>query len=522
LANVPPAVGDNAFYGVDLGRVSLSVPTTKIEAYRSAGGWDAFSNIYAAQGTEAREGAWDIGVIPETVRAELNSGKLIISGYGDMRDFAVELGDLPPWHGARDSIGAVYIEGRVTSVGRFAFAGCGNVRMLMISPLVTSIGEQAFSGCGNIRSVTISERVTYIGDYAFQDCRGLEAVSVSTKVPPGTGSAPFNRVDVANVYLSVPAESAAAYRSADPWKDFNIQLQYTIKPVAREWDCGAERGTVTCAQTERGIFTVSGSGPMADYAPGDSGGSSAPWSGSGIPGSGDNYTIFRVIVEEGVTSVGNFAFTDCVKLTSVDIPNSVASIGEGAFSGCNGLRQIISLSEDNPDVADDAFSGVEVDSVYVYVPEDVIEIYRKDGGGWTAFGNIESLDAAPASVASAGRVIPAGNAETAVAAPIARITGEFTAGPNPVAKSSGAVSFFRTGSQIKNGSLAVYDASGRVVRKIAIKDNAGIGSSDKRKVGYWNLTDSKGRPVADGTYLVKGTITAGGKSERVAHIIGVR
>jgi len=453
----------------------------------------------------------------------LNYGKLIISGYGDMRDFAVELGDLPPWHGARDSIGGVYIEGRVTSIGRFAFAGCGNMAMAMISPLVTSIGEQAFSGCGNIRSVSISERVTYIGDYAFQDCRGLMSVSVSAKVPPNTGSAPFSGVDAANVHLFIPAESAAAYRSADAWKDFNIQLQYTIKPVAREWDCGADSGTVTCAQSVDGTFKVSGSGPMADYAPGDSGGSSAPWSGSGIPGSGDNYTIFRVIVEEGVTSVGNFAFTDCVKLMSVDIPNSVASIGEGAFSGCNGLRQIISLSEDNPDVADDAFSGVEVDSVRVYVPEDVIEVYRKDGGGWTAFGNIESLDAATASVASSGRVIPANNAETAIAAPLNRLTGEFAAGPNPVAKSSNAVSFFRTGSQIRSGSLAVYDASGNVVRKIAIKDNAGIGSSDKRKAGSWDLKDAKGRQVPDGSYLVKGKITtAGGKSERVALIIGVR
>ena len=44
-----------------------------------------------------------------------------------------------------------------------------------------------------------------------------------------------------------------------------------------------------------------------------------------------------MVIPEGVTSIGNYAFQACYRLTSVTIPNSVTSIGDYAFSGCSGL-----------------------------------------------------------------------------------------------------------------------------------------------------------------------------------------
>ena len=128
------------------------------------------------------------------------------------------------------------------------------------------------------------------------------------------------------------------------------------------------------------------------------------------------------------------------------------------------------------------------------------------------------------SVASGGRAIPnGGNAETVVVAPVVSVTGEFTAGPNPVGKSSGGIAFFWQGKRIKGGSLTVYDAAGNVVRKLGVKDNAVIGNQARRQVGSWDLKDSKGRLVSEGTYLVKGKIAApGGKAEWVSAVVGVR
>ncbi|MBO7203175.1 MAG: leucine-rich repeat domain-containing protein, partial [Paludibacteraceae bacterium] len=83
-----------------------------------------------------------------------------------------------------------------------------------------------------------------------------------------------------------------------------------------------------------GTLTISGTGDMKDY---DS--SNVPWS---------TYSsdIKKVVIENGVTSIGYAAFRDCTGLTSITIPNSVTSIGEDAFDGCTGLTSI-NVAEDN-------------------------------------------------------------------------------------------------------------------------------------------------------------------------------
>jgi uncharacterized repeat protein (TIGR02543 family) len=132
----------------------------------------------------------------------------------------------------------------------------------------------------------------------------------------------------------------------------------------------------------------------------------------------------------------------------------------------------------------------------------------------------------PISVASPSRVIPQPNSskETVVVAPVNQLSAEFTAGPNPVGKSSGVVKFFRQGSRIASAPLLViYDASGNMVRKVGIADKAAACGSDRRAVGSWNLKDAKGRSVPAGTYLVKGVVkTANGKREKVSVVVGVR
>ena len=73
---------------------------------------------------------------------------------------------------------------------------------------------------------------------------------------------------------------------------------------------------------------ISGSGPMQDYEyiQGDNGGiSTAPWIGE---------SFSEVIVEEGVTSIGDYAFYCCNDMVSIELPEGVTRIGEEAFLEC--------------------------------------------------------------------------------------------------------------------------------------------------------------------------------------------
>jgi hypothetical protein len=82
---------------------------------------------------------------------------------------------------------------------------------------------------------------------------------------------------------------------------------------------------------ENGDLVVSGSGSMTDYTS-----TTAPFGTSGNP----NTSIKKVIIKDGVTTVGNRAFSYCSGLTSVTIPDSVTSIGNAAFYYCSSLTSI--------------------------------------------------------------------------------------------------------------------------------------------------------------------------------------
>jgi hypothetical protein len=126
------------------------------------------------------------------------------------------------------------------------------------------------------------------------------------------------------------------------------------------------------------------------------------------------------------------------------------------------------------------------------------------------------------SVLANDRVIPSKpGAEIVIVAPVTVTAGELTVGPNPVAKQSGAVTFFWNGKGLAGGKLFIYDASGSLVRKINIADKP-TANKGKRSVGSWNLADAKGRPVSEGTYLVKGAVsTADGAKVKASALIGV-
>ena len=84
--------------------------------------------------------------------------------------------------------------------------------------------------------------------------------------------------------------------------------------------CGCD---LSWSLSNDGVLTIGGTGPMEDFAqPG-----SAPWGKEPI----------SVIIENGVTSIGNYAFYNCSGLTSLTIPDSVTRIGEYAFANCSSL-----------------------------------------------------------------------------------------------------------------------------------------------------------------------------------------
>ena len=78
-----------------------------------------------------------------------------------------------------------------------------------------------------------------------------------------------------------------------------------------------------------GTMTISGTGAMKDYG----------YSANQSPAY-NNLKVKKVVIEKGVTNIGNWAFSECNSLTSITIPGNVESIGESAFYSCDNLTDV--------------------------------------------------------------------------------------------------------------------------------------------------------------------------------------
>ena len=96
-------------------------------------------------------------------------------------------------------------------------------------------------------------------------------------------------------------------------------------------------------------------------------------------------------IPNSVTSIGEGAFCECYGLTSVTIPGSVTGIGDGAFYECSGLTSITCEAITPPTLGTDAFSYVDT-SIPLYVPAGSVSAY-KSADQWKDFSNILPISA---------------------------------------------------------------------------------------------------------------------------------
>ena len=136
--------------------------------------------------------------------------------------------------------------------------------------------------------------------------------------------------------------------------------------------------------SKTGTLTISGTGDMYDYY---SSNESVFY---------DNGEIKAIIMEKGVTSIGDSAFSYCKSLTSVTIPNSVTSIGSSAFNYCISLTSV-TIPGSVTSIGDCAFDGCN-SLANIIIPDSVTSI------GDYAFENCTSLTSVtiPNSVTSIG------------------------------------------------------------------------------------------------------------------------
>ncbi|MCF0135503.1 MAG: leucine-rich repeat domain-containing protein, partial [Lachnospiraceae bacterium] len=303
-------IGDYAFAYTEISSVDMPEPWPQlgVGVFRYC---PNLQEVYAPKsGTCGDNLAWELQ----------DDGTLVISGSGAMWSYGLWYDDTAkrnfsdaPWGEHWKSIERVSISEGVTSIGAIAFWGL-NITEITIPESVTSIGDYAFAYT-EIRSVDMPEPWPQLGVGVFLGCWNLEEVFA-----PKSGT------------------------------------------------CG---DNLTWELQEGGTLIISGTGDMWGYSVNEfwvDGTqkliTAAPW--------GEYWkSIEYIILPEGLTSIGNFAFLS-LNITEITIPNTVTYIGWSAFEDTN-LAGTLVIPESVTKIGDFAFAKTGITGTLV-IPESVTEI----------------------------------------------------------------------------------------------------------------------------------------------------
>ena len=306
-----PNTDASAFNGVFFENVTLHVPASAVNSYRSAWPWNNFKEIVSLDG-----GTPDPVPVPVPVSDLTENGIY----YTLKSDGTLEVTGLASWATTADIPSSLNISGTkysVTSIAARAFEGRSDITYLSIPYSIKSIGEFAFSSCGSNITVNIADPESWC------------------------------QMKLGNEHAS-PLSSAGK------------MLVYDIETTSFE---------VPSTVTSIGAFTFYQCSYLKSlYIP-----SSVTSIGSSAFEDCDY--LASLTLNEGLQSIGGSAFEGCKRLTSITIPSTVNSILINAFKNCVSVTDVYCKAVNVPNTDASAFNGVFFENVTLHVPASAVGTY---------------------------------------------------------------------------------------------------------------------------------------------------
>ena len=264
-----------------------------------------------------------------TENTKLSYGMFVNSGLTKVDIF--EKVQIPDFCFANcENLTDVTINNDIVQIGYGAFSGCTNLTNVKFNALIEILGDQAFYNCTSLKSITLPNNDLKLGNYVFYQCNSLETVNFlnNTQIVEVKGSVFEDTVitkfvvDSANPYYQVSANGMLENKSGDTLVFALTGIEYNDYTLDEKY-----------AYIGDAAFT-------------------------GIP-------LLSLTITNPNTVIGNYAFANCAKLTTINLPVAEGIIIEKhAFNYSSSLTNINNLDYVKS-VGDYAFANSKLNNITI-------------------------------------------------------------------------------------------------------------------------------------------------------------
>ena len=252
----------------------------------------------------------------------------------------------------------------VTSIGNYTFYNCTSLTSVVIPDSVTNIEDGAFSGCTSLTSVVIPDSVTSIENGAFYNCSSLEGLYITDLTAwcninfSDYSSNPLYYAD--NLYLNGALITELiipdSVTSVDDYMFYACESLTSVVITDSVTNIGSDAfsgcSNLTSIEISNSVKSIGdrafrNCGNLTNIMVNESNtiyksidGNLYNKDGTTLIQYAIGKTATSAVIPNWVTSIGDYAFDNCISLTSVVIPDSVTSIGRYAFYNCSSLEGV--------------------------------------------------------------------------------------------------------------------------------------------------------------------------------------
>ena len=266
------------------------------------------------------------------------------------------------------SLTGITIPNSVTYIGGSAFSDCSSLQYVVLPNGITCIDDFAFFKCYKLTSITIPNNVTYIGNNAFSRCTSLTSVAIPNNVTHiGEGAFAYcTSLTYVEIPDSVVSIDQFAFFDCDSLK--SIIIPENVAEIGKYAFLYCDNLTGIWVSVNNNYYTNDTFGVL--YTKDKRRLIQAPSSLTGI-----------YYVPDGVTTIGEAAFSYCYDLTSIILSNTVTLIEAEAFYGCYGLLDI-TLGSNVSSIGNDCFGECYTSLVINYIGTE---------GNWNLIQGVNDL-----------------------------------------------------------------------------------------------------------------------------------